>query len=51
MQGINAREVSLQYADPGICVCACLPENNPDKNINILHFTVIEEVPIPCMSQ
>ena len=39
MQRINARKISLPYADPGfyfVCVCvggwgqACLPENNPD---------------------
>ena len=56
MQGINARKVSLPYADPGFFFFlgggggggegeGCL-KNNPDNflvlNFNSLHFTVIE---------
>ena len=53
MQGINARKVSLPYADPGYLFFfggggggGGLPENNPDNflvlNFSSLHFTVIE---------
>ena len=49
-QGINARKVSLPYADQGFFFGGGeeggLPENNPDNflvlNFNSLHFTVIE---------
>ena len=58
MQGINARKVSLPYADPGIFVGggvqACLPENNPDNLFSpqLKYFTFDscrEEVRDPCM--
>ena len=65
MQGINARKVSLPYADPGFFffffffgggggVQACLPENNPDILFSpqLQYFTIYsyrEEVRDPCM--
>ena len=53
MQGINTRNISLPYADPGFCMCVggwgwggCLPENNHanclSPQLYILHSTVIE---------
>ena len=51
MQGINARNVSLPYSDPGIFFGGGggeggLPANNSDNflvlNFNILHFTVLK---------
>ena len=64
MQEINARKVSLPYADPGLFFFwggggggggeGGLPENNPDNflvlNFNSLHFTVIERRSQVCAS-